>query len=293
MYKIVIWGLGVGYDKYVNLIKYYESQGAFRIEAVTSKEDNIIETDGYKFVPKEQIHNIEFDYCIVTMSDFSSAINEAANLRIVAEKLIPVRVLSIPYFDFNRYILVKKSNPSIISKNCWAGICYNYLGIKFLSPTINMFFYDAEFNRFLKNIKYYLSLPVEYECSRYDANLKRDYPVCRLGDISLNFNHYTDYDSARESWNRRLKRINWDNLFVVSATTSIAVAEEFEQLPYEKKLIFVPFQNDLKSNVYIPYYDKKDGVTIGMQSNAVARGNNLDLLRFLHYEDMIFRKKYR
>ena len=98
-----------------------------------------------------------------------------------------------------------------------------------------MFFDPSEYNQFLAGLEYYLSVE-----TRYETNLKRDYPVGQLGDIRLYFNHYVDFEQARECWERRKKRINMDNLLCVSYTESESVARAFDKLPYKNKVIFIP-----------------------------------------------------
>jgi uncharacterized protein (DUF1919 family) len=151
-----------------------------------------------------------------------------------------------------------------------------------------MFVNDAQFNKLIYNLKYYLSMPLTYEKMRYESNLRRDYPVGRLGDILLYFNHYTDFEDAEACWYRRKQRINYDKLLIVSSTVLEDVATDFDRLPYYNKIIFVPFANNLRSNIFIPYEDKKDGVTIGMVSNGTANGelNYLNLFALmLHGEN--------
>jgi uncharacterized protein (DUF1919 family) len=290
MFKVIIWGTGSYYSQYLNLIKNQEKMGRIHVVACISNDDYINNIDTYPMVSKQNIKDIEFDYCIVAMKNFQEAIKESKSLGIAEECLIPVRVFSVPFFDFEDYINIKNSNISIISRNCWGGICYNYLGLKFQSPFINMFVNDSSFNKLLENLKYYLALPLEFEKMLYDYNLKRDYPVGRLGDILLNFNHYTDFEVAKVCWDRRKQRINYDDLLIVSSTVSQEVAIHFDKLAYDNKIIFVPFANNLSSNIFIPYEDKQDGTTIGMVSNRTANGqlNYLNLFSLmLHKKDYI------
>lgn len=43
----------------------------------------------------------------------------------------------------------------------------------------------------------------------------RDYPCALLGDILINFVHYTTEEDAKACWYRRLSRINWDNIYII------------------------------------------------------------------------------
>ena len=71
---------------------------------------------------------MDFDYCIVTVLNLDIIKKEALILEIPINKLIPINVLQVPYFDFKKYIHIKETGISILSQNCWGGLCYNHLG---------------------------------------------------------------------------------------------------------------------------------------------------------------------
>ncbi len=294
MYTILIWGTGHLYNANLNLIKLYEVRGDFQVIGVTSNDANMKKwVDGYRFVGKSELRGLNFDFCFVTTADFESVKHEAVLYGIDAYKLIPIRILSIPYISFEKYVLLKQSNLSILASNCWAGICYHYLGLKFLSPTINMFFGRKDFNKFLTNLEYYLSLSIESAGNRYEEDIQRYYPVGKLGDLSLYFNHYESFGEAKRCWERRKTRINKNNLLLITSTTSFEEAKEFDGLQYENKLVFVPFDSNLKSAYKIAYEDKGDGVTIGMACNKIADGrlSDFDIIKFLIHEKDYIRIK--
>lgn len=49
----------------------------------------------------------------------------------------------------------KNVNPTIISQNCIGGVIYSDLGLKFSSPTINMFIEDNDFVKLAENPRQY------------------------------------------------------------------------------------------------------------------------------------------
>ncbi|MDE7430498.1 MAG: DUF1919 domain-containing protein, partial [Lachnospiraceae bacterium] len=134
MYKVIIWGIGHLYNKYINCVRMQELSGSLVIQGVTSNDKNISMVDGYHFISKDEISIIEYDYCVVAVKDFQSVLREAQSMEVEPQRCIPIRVFSIPFFDFSKYIKIKKDRISIISRNCWAGLCYNYLGLQFNSP---------------------------------------------------------------------------------------------------------------------------------------------------------------
>lgn len=285
MFNIIIWGTGKEYNRCFNLIKYFELTGEISILGIMSDDKEIKNTlDGYRFYKKNEIGNVEFDYCLVAIQDMNDILIEATELGISRQKLIPSRVLEIPYFNFKKYIRLKKEGLSILSRNCWAGICYHYLALEFQSPTINMFFSPFDFNKLITNLDYYLSLSIEFVEMRYDQNLKKDYPVGKLDDIRLYFNHYINFEDAISAWDRRKKRMS-KNIVVISSTTQKEDAIEFTKLPFKNKLIFVPKKLDIKSESVFPlnYDEITDDISIGMYSNNIANGRSsmIDLLSFL------------
>lgn len=288
MYRILIWGTGDEYNRYFNCVRLLEFKGQIAIVGITSNDKDInISIDNYPFVKKEDVNSLDFDYCIVAMANISLIINEAEKLGIERSKLIPVRALSIPNIDFNEYIKLKNSSLTIFSRDCWGGICYHRLGLEFLSPTINMFETEDDFNKLMMNLDTYMSYPVEFVGTEYEKNLKRDYPVGRLNDILLYFNHYESFDQAVSCWEKRKKRINKNNILIVSNTKSEKTLYEFENIPYKNKLIFTSLDINTPSSFHL----NSDSGTYGMLTNKTASGskNILDLIAFLNHEDNYIR----
>lgn len=102
---------------------------------------------------------------------------------------------------------------------------YHRLGQKFLSPTVNLCFPDKkEYVRFVKNLKYYLSLELRF----VESDLP--YPVAYCGDVKILFNHYKTEQEAREKWVERSKRVNYDNLYIIADEAANFSYEEIEAL---------------------------------------------------------------
>ena len=98
---------------------------------------------------------------------------------------------------------------SIVCSTCIGGHIYHDLGMKFLSPTINMFIKNPDFIKFACNLKYYMSQELRF------IETDKGFPVAMLGDIELNFNHASTNEEAAENWKRRKERINYDNLYFI------------------------------------------------------------------------------
>ena len=105
---------------------------------------------------------------------------------------------------------LKNSNFSVISSNCNGAFILHDLGQRFNSPTVNLFLYPKDFIKFVKNLKYYLSLDLKF--------IKEEgieYPIGLLDDIKIYFMHYKSNEEAENKWNSRKERINYDNIFIM------------------------------------------------------------------------------
>jgi uncharacterized protein (DUF1919 family) len=56
---------------------------------------------------------------------------------------------------------LRNQSPSIIANNCNGGVISHDLGLRFMSPTVNLYFQFPDYIRFLQRLDYYLSLPPE------------------------------------------------------------------------------------------------------------------------------------
>lgn len=151
---------------------------------------------------------------------------------------------------------IKNRDFTIISNNCWAGRCYQYLGMPYLSPTVGLYFFAEDYLKFVSDLRYYLSLDLEFisaERSRYFEILKeRDHikvPVGKLDDLEIVFLHYKSESEAREKWNRRKRRINYNNIYLKFSKMNLCTEDElsrFDALRFENKFMF----NNQKTKKY-------------------------------------------
>ena len=156
---------------------------------------------------------------------------------------------------------------SIISNNCIAGVIYHDLGLQFKSPTINLFFPDAkDFLKYVNNLKYYNSHDLIEVIDNYS------YPVGKIEDIEIHFLHYKTFLDAKNNWEKRKKRINYDNLMVIMTDqdgggTRDAI-EQFSKVSYPK--IYLTNKHlDYSWSIYIPGFDGQD-----------CLGNTIEYMRF-------------
>lgn len=106
-------------------------------------------------------------------------------------------------------------NPTIICNNCLGGVIYHRLGLRFNSPTINLFFNSNEYVDFCYNFRLYLSCELE----NISQEENRPFPVGCLNPrdgvhspVRLYFNHSDSFQHAKEEWDSRCGRVNHDNI---------------------------------------------------------------------------------
>lgn len=259
MYKVILWGVGADYQKYYNLIKYEEYKGNIDIVAVVDKDNWQKNVDGYNMISVKEICYYEFDYIIVTSSKYyNDIVNEAIQLQIALDLLIPIRVFQIPCFDFGEYAQLKRNPISIISDDCWGGRVYNYLGLRYDSPFINFWVYNNDFVKMVSDLKCYMDKPLVLE----RQGSVTEAPVGSLGEdeekVYLHFIHAYSFEEAKADFERRRKRINMNNLFIKMqygwGEYSRDVFCKYERLHYSKKILLVPFQTESKSGIELDYF---------------------------------------
>lgn len=207
------------------------------------------------------------DYGVKVIRDYCQTVSIDTN------KLIYDWIACIPGFTLEKYKLLVESQLSIFSKHCFGGIVSHLLGLNFRSPFVNLFLSDEDFIRFLKFPRDYIDKQPVYIGTEWEKNLKFDYPVCSMDSLKIHFNHYHDAEQAINKWNERKTRINWYNLLVVTSTDDEKILEEFDKLPYGKKVCFTSFESELSSAFYLDENKSHYGLnqSIGEYSLEQAR----------------------
>ena len=113
---------------------------------------------------------------------------------------------------------IANSNITIISQNCIGGVIYSMLGMRFNSPTINMFIEDENFVKLVENLHHYCNMSAEPLIEKYVDPIDNtiSYPKIKVDDIELCCMHYKNCDDAIQAWNRRSKRVNYNNVLVIA-----------------------------------------------------------------------------
>lgn len=139
---------------------------------------------------------------------------------------------------------------SIISQNCIGGVVYHDLGMQFLSPTINTFIPEPGFVKLVLNLGYYM----EQELVMHWGE---EYPIGMLDDVEICFMHYETCKEAKESWERRKARINWEKIVIIGTDRDgfdEAVYEQWKRIKYPKVLL-TAHPNFTEDAIFYPEYE--------------------------------------
>lgn len=143
---------------------------------------------------------------------------------------------------------------SIICSNCVGGVISHSLGLQFLSPTVNVFLYPKEYLKLIYHLRHYMNIK-EMPEDRAES-VSTGYYVGILDDIRLYFGHCPNFQSARDKWFERCRRINYDNLYFIMIQRDGCKEEDlqkFDAYPSRHKIVFTTRERpDIKSAYYIP-----------------------------------------
>ena len=142
------------------------------------------------------------------------------------------------YHEYMKSRIEFEKTPTIICTNCVGGLIYHNLGLQFMSPTINLTIKNADFIKFITNFDHYLNLELVPEPATYNEGC----PVGRIDDIRIIFNHYKTFAEAKEKWDERKKRIDFDNLYIMMPLGPFGTRELeiIKNIKCKRKIVFSP-----------------------------------------------------
>ena len=146
--------------------------------------------------------------------------------------------------------LCKNKSISLLCNNCTGGVILHDLGLRFNTPTINIGIRNPdEFLFFVENIENLIETDFqELEFEKY--HLPAGFLSYEGKTIDVVFTHYKDFNEGRRKWMERMKRINFENIYILyeSPNVSKAFIEKFSMLPYRKALL------SIKTDVEYDFY---------------------------------------
>lgn len=186
----------------------------------------------------------------------ASFLSRAYNVIKLKIKELWTRVLA----PFRRKKL-KNTQISIISNNCWGGDVYRYFGLPYNSPTVGLYFYAEDYLKFISDLKHYLTCPIRQitlEQSKHQKELiernQQNKVLALVDDVEVVMLHYKTWKEAKEKWERRSLRVNYDHLLIKFSRQNCCTDEhikKFVQLNLDNKIFFDNVPNDYPCAVYI------------------------------------------
>ena len=142
--------------------------------------------------------------------------------------------------------LLRNKDISVISNNCWGGFMCQYSRIRYNSPFVGLFFFAPDYIKVLQHIEVIYE-PFSFR-NKKDSKYKelldiKEYPIgyWEKYDIEIHFLHYKSEEECLEKWNKRLCRLNFDNLIVKFCDRDLctySLIKTFDSLPYLNKVCF-------------------------------------------------------
>src|SRR5690606_7177892 len=85
--------------------------------------------------------------------------------------------------------------------------------------------------------------------------------IGKLGDIEVIFLHYDTFENAKAKWERRAKRVNYENIIIKFNDQNGCSMNEylsFTQMNYKNKIYFTSNKSMLQTScsIYIEKYEK-------------------------------------
>jgi uncharacterized protein (DUF1919 family) len=110
---------------------------------------------------------------------------------------------------------INNQNFTILSDDCWGAEIYRKLGLEYKTPCVGLMIKAPCFVNLLENFDDKIANKLKFvKKSKYPQLQHTSYPIGTLdGDIEIHFYHYSSEAEADRKWQRRVKRINKNNLF--------------------------------------------------------------------------------
>lgn len=155
--------------------------------------------------------------------------------------------------------------PTIICSTCIGGMISHNLGLKFMSPTVNIWMIPSDLVKFVSDIDRYVSSPIVFKETK-------DYPIGRIDDITVYFQHYTSEEEARCKWDERKKRIDKENLYIITDDKGLSPDEVSKLRSLKCKRLVIFTADESKSAPFFVYKCYTKNGEIGYYSVRALNG---------------------
>lgn len=196
-----------------------------------------------------------------------------------------IRSMEYQRYLINRKARLRNRDFSIIASNCNGAFMYHDLGLRYLSPTVNLTIEINGFVKMVENLEWYMEQKI------VEVKNRSEYPVGELRGIRINFIHYKSFEEAVKEWEERKRRIKWNNLFIVGTARgdlcTYDTIKNFDKLPYKNKVIFTNIKyTEFQSAYYIRGFEEQSqlGVLVDYKNQFLLRRylDDFDYVNFLN-----------
>lgn len=205
----------------------------------------------------------------------------------------------IPLTCKSRGRRLKNTDFTIISNNCWGGTVYEAYNLPKQSPTVGMFFMAKDYIEFLSDLNGYISGKLTFikpEQSRWKdmpqvSGDKRfgAYPIGVLSNgkdtIEIFFLHYRSEKEAKDKWERRIQRINWNKLLVKFNDQNGCTEENMEDfcsLPFSHKVFFTCKEWNIQNEIIVKIRQPNKFDSILASYEPFKKSKQIDITEMLN-----------
>lgn len=186
---------------------------------------------------------------------------------------------------------LKNTDFTIIASNCNGTFIYYDLGLKYLTPTVNLAMPMDDFVKMVGNLRWHMEQEIK------EVKEEGRCPAGLLGDVRINFVHYETFEEGVKKWEERKKRIHWDNLFIIGTEKdfcSYETLQEFERLPYKNKVVFTKEEHpEISSAYYMKGFEKKEELgVLTLFKKQFLRRRYLDDFDYVAFLNSPLQKKF-
>lgn len=270
LFNIIVWGIGVFYHKYLETILIYEKE-LNQINTICCTDSNTTQLtkmpDDTLLVPKQIAFTQDFDFVIIASQAFESEIfNELKDtFKIPTQKIIYGSLFKDYTIHLNTYLKFRSLNYSIITESCYGGFFYHRLKMQFNTPFINMRISSEDYFKLLSCPLKYLNSSIQVysnqnlkETSHYISWELSNYPMLMLdNEILFHCTHSRNSAFAINQWNRRIARINYNNLLFIMIIENKKDADRFSQIKGINKLGLYYKPHPCHDIIYLDSYNEE------------------------------------
>lgn len=180
----------------------------------------------------------------------------------------------------------------LISRNCWGGQVYQWLGLPYNTPFVGLFLFGPCYMKLLRNFDNYMQMDLEFrKISKY-PDAYNNHPIGVLGDIEIHFQHYESVQEAKDKWARRKARMlayDMDDYFF-SICDRRGITDDdiraFHKMPFKNKISFsfnsIKGLQNLKHIKFIQDFTKKNGTPPNGRKRFKLTFLYFDLVHYLN-----------